>query len=60
MQKLQEQFANWTEYDDWLVQNYQDYSVFSVNEQNGQVIIEYCKRDEFTEYKKQLDDSTKS
>lgn len=42
-------FNNWTEYDDWLVQNYADNAIYSVNEVNGKIEIEYCSKAEFME-----------
>lgn len=41
------EFANWTEYDDWLVQNYAENAIFSVNEVNGHIEIEYCAKPDF-------------
>lgn len=40
-------FANWTEYDDWLVKNYSENSIFNVNEINGKIEVEYCEKSEF-------------
>lgn len=40
-------FANWTEYDDWLVKNYSENSIFKVNEINGKIEVEYCAKTEF-------------
>lgn len=40
-------FENWTEYDDWLVKNYAENSVFKVNEIGGKIEVEYCSKNEF-------------
>lgn len=48
-------FANWTEYDNWLIANYAENSIFSVNEVNGQIEIEYCDKPVFQEEMKRLE-----
>ena len=40
-------FSNWTEYDDWLVKNYSENSIFKVNEIDGKIEAEYCAKSEF-------------
>ena len=35
------EFSNWTEYDDWLMQNYDDFAVTSVEENNGKIEIKF-------------------
>lgn len=40
-------FSNWTEYDDWLVKNYAENSIFKVDENGGKIEIEYCQKNEF-------------
>lgn len=40
-------FSNWTEYDDWLVKNYAENSIFKVDENDGKIEIEYCPKNEF-------------
>lgn len=40
-------FSNWTEYDDWLVKNYAENSIFKVDENGGKIEIEYCLKNEF-------------
>lgn len=42
-------FANWTEYDDWLVKNYSENSIFKVDEVDGKIEVEYCAKNEFQE-----------
>ncbi len=49
-------FANWTEYDDWLVKNYAENSIFKVNEVNGKIEVEYCDKSEFQEEMKREDE----
>ena len=45
-------FNSWTEYDDWLIANYQDFAVYKVNENNGKIEIEYCTKEEFEKNRK--------
>lgn len=49
-------FANWTEYDDWLVKNYSENSIFNVNEINGKIEVEYCAKNEFQAEMKREED----
>lgn len=42
--KHNEEFENWTTYDAWLVKNYSEYSITSVNEVNGKIICEYIDK----------------
>ena len=42
--KQNEEFENWTTYDAWLVKNYSEYSITSVNEVNGKIICEYIDK----------------
>ncbi|MBP5283695.1 MAG: hypothetical protein J6Y93_03410 [Treponema sp.] len=53
MESTVKEFADWTEYDDWLVENYSENSVFSVNESDGKIKIEYCSKEEFARWKKE-------
>lgn len=39
-------FDDWTSYDDWLIENYVHYNIYSVNEVDGKVVIEYCNKGE--------------
>ena len=48
-------FDNWTDYDNWLIANYAENSVFSVNEVNGKIEIEYCDKPVFQEEMKRLE-----
>lgn len=40
-------FSNWTEYDNWLVKNYEQYALTSVNEENGAVTAEFIEKAEW-------------
>jgi len=54
------EFANWTEYDDWLIQNYGDKAIFEVNEVDGKICIQYASKEEFNEDKKQREAEEKA
>ena len=41
---MTEVFENWTAYDDWLIENYNSYDIYSVEESDGKVCIEYCEK----------------
>jgi hypothetical protein len=38
------EFNSWTDYDDWLIQNYNDFAVTSVNEVDGKIVVEYMNK----------------
>ncbi|MCR5171908.1 MAG: hypothetical protein K6B73_03465 [Treponema sp.] len=38
------EFNSWTDYDDWLIQNYNDFAVTSVNEADGKIVVEYMNK----------------
>ena len=40
-------FDSWTDYDDWLIQNYKDNAIYDVNEVDGKIQISYCSKEEF-------------
>lgn len=40
-------FKNWTEYDDWLIQNYDKYALTSVNEEQGIIKIQFIDKEEW-------------
>lgn len=42
-------FSSWTEYDDWLVQNYNDNAIYEVNEAEGKIKIKFCPKKDFKE-----------
>ena len=39
-------FNNWTEYDSWLVNNYNNYSIYKIDEENGKITATFCPKDE--------------
>ncbi len=41
---MKETFDDWTSYDNWLIQNYSNYSIYKVDEINGKIEIEYCNK----------------
>ena len=51
------EFEDWTAYDEWLVANYENNSIFEVNEKDGKIKIRYCKKSDFPELKKELVES---
>lgn len=38
---MTETFNFWTDYDNWLIQNYDKYAITSLNEAQGKIIAEY-------------------
>ncbi|MCR5605539.1 MAG: hypothetical protein K6F69_01810 [Treponema sp.] len=54
VQTTKEEFDNWTSYDDWLIQNYDKYAIFNLENKDGKVFIEYCAKDDFAALKEQL------
>ena len=59
---MTQSFESWTAYDDWLIENYQNYNIYSVNEIDGKIEIEYCNKgeigkiiEEFNASRKQAD-----
>ena len=38
------EFNSWTDYDDWLIQNYNDFAITSVNEVDGRIVVEYMNK----------------
>ena len=38
---MTETFSDWTSYDAWLVKNYEQYSVYKLDEKDGKVVAEY-------------------
>ena len=41
---MTQSFSSWTEYDNWLVKNYEQYAIVSVNEEDGKVNAEYVEK----------------
>ena len=44
---MEQTFESWTDYDNWLVQNYDQFAVYKVEEQGGKVQIQYCPKADF-------------
>ena len=44
---MTETFNNWTEYDAWLIQNYEQYAMTNLNEIDGKVVVEYVTKEEW-------------
>ncbi|WP_294429547.1 hypothetical protein [uncultured Treponema sp.] len=44
---MTETFNTWTEYDEWLIQNYEAYAMTSLNEIDGKVVVEYMDKAEW-------------
>lgn len=55
IETFSEQFEDWTKYDEWLVQNYEAYSIFELNEVDGKIIAKYCKKSDFAALKTELE-----
>lgn len=49
-------FKSWTEYNTWLIGNYDKYAVTSLNEENGEVTAEYIDKSEWDASKKSGED----
>ena len=54
------EFSNWTEYDDWLMQNYDDFAITSVEENNGKIEIKYMKKTDWETVQKKERENAKS
>ncbi len=48
-------FSSWTEYDNWLVQNYDKYSICKIDESDGKITAEYCEKSEFPKIKEEYE-----
>ncbi|MCR4823261.1 MAG: hypothetical protein K5873_10380 [Treponema sp.] len=44
---MSETFNTWTEYDNWLVQNYEQYAMTSLKEIDGKIIVEYMTKEDW-------------
>ena len=55
METIASEFSTWTEYDDWLIQNYNDYAVVNLNEADGKIKAEYVKKEDWNQMQKQND-----
>lgn len=38
---MTQEFESWTAYDDWLVQNYNNYDILELNEIDGKIVARY-------------------
>lgn len=47
MEGTKKTFDSWTDYDDWLIENYSANAIFKVDEIDGKICIEYCSKEEF-------------
>ena len=47
--ELTQSFDDWTSYDEWLIQNYNDYGITSVEEENGKINIKYMEKAQWLE-----------
>ena len=44
---MEQTFESWTDYDNWLVQNYDQFAVYKVEEQGSKIQIQYCPKADF-------------
>ncbi len=44
MEIIKKEFSDWTEYDNWLIENYANYSILKANEENKKIFVEYCQK----------------
>lgn len=44
---MKQTFDSWTDYDNWLIQNYDKYAVVSLDEESGKVSAEYIEKSEW-------------
>ncbi len=44
---MTETFNNWTDYDAWLIQHYEEFAMTKVNEIDGKVVVEYMPKAEW-------------
>ena len=49
---MTESFNNWTEYDAWLIQNYEQFAMTSLNEIDGKVVVEYMTKEDWEQDQK--------
>lgn len=53
-------FSGWNEYDNWLVQNYANYAVTSLNEEQGKIVAEIIEKAEWEKMQKDESSGSKS
>ena len=46
-------FPDWTAYDNWLIQNYAEFSVYDIVESEGNIHIKYCLKGDFVKIKEE-------
>lgn len=44
---MEQTFENWTDYDNWLVQNYDQFAVYKIDETDSKIHIFYCPKADF-------------
>ena len=44
---MEETFESWTDYDNWLVQNYDQFSIYKIDQDQGKIHIQYCSKADF-------------
>lgn len=49
-------FNGWTEYDNWLIQNYDKFAITSLNEEQGKISAEYMDKSEWEAERKKAED----
>ena len=49
---MTESFNNWTEYDNWLIQNYDKYAIIKLDEIDGKVVAEFIDKAEWEKQEK--------
>ncbi len=50
---MTETFENWTDYDNWLTQNYEAYAIINLNESDGKIVAEYMDKAEWEKQEKE-------
>lgn len=51
---MTENFESWTAYDDWLIKNYAQFSIYKLDDDNGKISIEFCKKEDWPKIKEEL------
>lgn len=49
---MTETFTDWTEYDNWIVKNYEQFAFYKVDEADGKIIAEYRAKTDRADDKK--------
>ncbi|MDD5789703.1 MAG: hypothetical protein PUE30_04180 [Spirochaetia bacterium] len=50
-------FDDWTGYDEWLIQNYDNYGITLVEETGGKIHVEFMDKSEWNEFSKKLEEA---